>query len=228
MNNSIDDFTKMGKSILKNLSEKPLCIGIYNPHKGLLNDLVGVQSKLNGIISDPICGMLGMINFVAPKMRSINPQLFWAHVAHSEGGLIAQTALTLLHNFRLIDYLKTRLFVLTYGAVLPTSKQQAMAINNYSTGDIATWPRVRLTLKDLGELARDYDIRMLAPIVAPVEPYPKDISGNMASLSFVQRMHIVDQLAQERQYGLYEIVTAAAYACTGATMASKVIPIREL
>jgi len=70
-------------------------------------------------------------------------------------------------------------------------------------------------LKDLGEKAKDYDIRPLQPIVAAVEPYPEDIPNNFARLSFLQRMHILDQLSREKQYGLYEVVTAAAYACAG-------------
>lgn len=216
INNSFKNFTDMGESILQHLPERPLCIGLYNPHKGLLNDLLGVKDKLDGIIADSICALQAMIKAVAPKLRSINPHLFWAHIAHSEGGVIAQTALSLLKNdYNLIDYLRNRLFALTYGAVLPIPKQHAMAINNYSTGDIATWPRVQQMLKDLGEKANDYDIRPLKPIVAAVEPYPEDIPKNIAQLSLAQRMHIVDQLSRESQYGLYEVVTAAAYVCSG-------------
>ncbi|MCE5318471.1 MAG: hypothetical protein LLG04_14060 [Parachlamydia sp.] len=216
INNSFEDFTLMGKSVFKHLAEKPLCIGLYNPHKGLLKDLEGVQNKLDGIISDSVCAMQGMIKEIATKLRSINPQLFWAHICHSEGGLIAQTVLALLQNdYYLADYLRARLFALTYGAVLPIPRLHAMSINNYSTGDIATWPRVRQMLKDLGEKAKNYDIRPLEPIVAAVEPYPENIPNNFAKLSFLQRLHLIDQLSREKQYGLYEVVTAAAYACAG-------------
>lgn len=166
INNKPTDFTAMGESILNQLEddEKPLCIGIYNPAKGVISDLLGVLAGLNGNLSDTICSTCELFNALAVKLPHINPHLLWAHFSHSEGGLIAKAILTMLEKRSSKDYLQKHLLTSTYGGVLPISKQYAKyAVNTYSTADTATWPRVQSYLADLGTEAENYTIVPVAP-----------------------------------------------------------------
>lgn len=163
INNSFEDFTKMGQSILRNLPEKPpLCIGLYNPTKGLVGDLFGVLDKLIGRLSDSICITHAMFTAIAEKLDKINDALMWAHIAHSEGGLIAESALTILKSTKLRAYFTSHLLIGTYGSVLPIPNAFAKkAINTYSMRDGATLPRVQDFLSNLGEKAKDYEISIV-------------------------------------------------------------------
>ena len=161
INNSFDDFKIMGNSILQHLPENPLCIGLYNPTKGMFNDLSGVLEKLEGCLSDTICMTHQFFITLSEKLFKINPSVLWAYIGHSEGGLIAETALTMLSEQRWNSYLKHNLLIATYGAVLPIPKSYAKAINTYSSKDGATLPRVQSYLQSLGEKAEDYEIKIV-------------------------------------------------------------------
>ncbi len=184
INNTLENFMDMGESILEQVPEIPLCIGLYNPTKGLINDLREVSNKLDGILSDTICATHALFATLAEKLKKINPEQLFAHFTHSEGGLIAKKALE-LDSSNLKSYYQTNLLIATYGAVLPIPKSHARAINTYSTGDFATWPRVKRYLADLGEQAKDYDIKTVAPIRTSTFDAYKDFK-------FEQRMELLE------------------------------------
>lgn len=167
INNSLEDFEKLGNSVLKNLNgdEKPLCIGLYNATDGgLFSDLARLKTRLDGVCTDNICNAHKFFSTLADKLPVINDELLWAHFAHSEGGLIAKTVLEFLASSEYCDFFKTRFVLATYGAVLPTPKTHALAaINNYSTEDTATLPSiVKPYLEEIGEEARkEYEIVIL-------------------------------------------------------------------
>lgn len=159
IDNLKEDLKRMGDSILKNIPEKPLCIGLYNPTKGKIHDLSGVLDKLSGLLSDTICITAQFFSTLADTLFKINPGLHWAYIAHSEGGLIAESALTMLNKPRWSSYFRQNLLIATYGAVLPIPKSFANAINTYSKKDGATWPRVESYIKSLEEDANTYVIK---------------------------------------------------------------------
>lgn len=162
INNSSIDFSMMGESILKKMPDKPLCIGIYNPTKGLLHDAEGVLSKLSGHLSDSICITMQCFLTIIEKISKISKNLGWIHIAHSEGGIIAETILTLLESQNKLDKFRNHLLVSTYGSVLPIPKIYAKAaINTYSRKDGATLPRVQEYLASLGERVMDYEIEII-------------------------------------------------------------------
>src|SRR6202022_1661711 len=136
INNSSEDFRKMGESILKNLQgdEKPLCIGLYNPTEGVGSDVMRLLDRLlGGFLIDNVCCTCEFFSTLAAKLPAVNKELLWAHFAHSEGGLIAKTALALLTRENYFDLFKEHLLLATYGAVLPTPEMHALvAINTYS------------------------------------------------------------------------------------------------
>lgn len=167
INNSWDDFKVMGSSILKNLPENPLCIGFYNPKKGIVNDLLGVNDKLVGLLSDIVCSTLEIFTQLATKLEATNNKLAWVHIAHSEGALIAEMVLTLLHNEKkyqpLRNYFRTHLIALCYRGVLPIPKELCRENNTYSTQDLATWSRVQKFLKEQIQKSHQYTINSIDP-----------------------------------------------------------------
>jgi len=77
----------------------------------------------------------------AELIPKINPHLVWTHFAHSEGGLIANTALDLLSqrwDEKTKKFIKGHLVTFTYGAVKPIPMDHVLHANNiYSNHDIA-------------------------------------------------------------------------------------------
>src|SRR5574342_408976 len=80
--NSSADFQNMGKSILGNLPEKPLCFGLYNVSFGYTNDLSRLGHEVRGYLTETVCRTRLMImTFINQLLRS-NPAALWAHIVH--------------------------------------------------------------------------------------------------------------------------------------------------
>jgi hypothetical protein len=139
--NNLEEFKKMSQTIVARFPEGPLCIGLHNPTTHfLLTDMLRFinEPEMNALAAYSLCQMMKTFADLLPK---INPQLVWTHFAHSEGGLIANTALDLC-NHPLLDEtrrsLKSHLVTHTYGAVKPIPSDHVVdAINTYSDKDIA-------------------------------------------------------------------------------------------
>ena len=139
------DFKKMCKLITSKLeSEKPLFIGLYNPTSG---KGLGIVDDLQRLMNEWTLNTLSILMLrqlfatFANLLPKINSQLLWAHIAHSEGGLLAQKCLTDSHlglSFQDKNHMKRHLITLVYGGVAPipdgVSYEQ---INTYSDKDIA-------------------------------------------------------------------------------------------
>ncbi|MBA2368432.1 MAG: hypothetical protein H0V82_05340 [Candidatus Protochlamydia sp.] len=140
-NKNNDDFLNTSNLIIKQFPENPLCIGLYNPTTGnLFKDMHRFQNepKCNKLAVYSLCQM---IKTIADLMPQINPNLCWAHFAHSEAGLIANAVFELCEQFWLREtreYLKKHLITATYGAVKPIPNEYVLyARNTYSKNDIA-------------------------------------------------------------------------------------------
>lgn len=142
-NTAEDDFKLMGERIIENLKpEKPLCIGIYNPTNGvpykIHQDLWRFKDEwdLNHL---SLIMLRQMIVTFAKRMPLINPKMYWAHFAHSEGGLVANEVLTSSQfSFTSTEkqYFKNHMITATYGAVAPIPDKVLKATNTYSADDV--------------------------------------------------------------------------------------------
>lgn len=135
--NSLEDFKKMGGLIYTKLPERPLCIGLYNTTYGLTNDLGRLAQTIDGYLTRIICCTRVMINTFTKLFLKSHPNLLWTHIAHSEGGLIASCVLKQL-RFDQELFLRRHLITATYGAVDPIPKRVGLfTLNTYSEDDIA-------------------------------------------------------------------------------------------
>lgn len=217
INNTKADFKDMGVAILRNLPEKPLCIGLYNPAKGIISDCIGVLDKLKGVISDSVCATNIFFTTIAEKLDQFpNKELVWAHLAHSEGGIISEMALKQLRLLKHREHFKGRVLISSYGAVLPVPRNSARAKNTYSKADRATWPRVKHYLESLGEdklseREKRFVISLVEPVNRykdPVPPHPSELEKQFLKLSFSQRMHLLDSYTSDKVYGVADIYWA--------------------
>lgn len=141
--NTLGDFEEMGESIIKNLSqEKPLCIGLYNDtcgiKIGIYNDVVRLMDEWN-LNSSSVLMIRQMCVTFAELLPSINRNMLWAHITHSEAGLIANEVLTTKQNslsHRQYEMLKKHLITASYGAVAPIPDIVRHAVNTYSIDDV--------------------------------------------------------------------------------------------
>ena len=104
---------------------------------------------------------------IAHLLPDINGSLRWAHIAHSEGGLMARKVLS-TERYKLsgkqIEYIQARLITLFCGPVLPMPKKLVnMAINLYSVGDV---------------IIRSYGNKILDKVPKKDESYPYDCEKN--------------------------------------------------
>lgn len=174
--NDGEDFGKMCQKTTEKLkNQKPLFIGLHNPTTGkpwgFLNDLERLlyEWTLNG----PSLLMLRQLFFtLAHFLPRINPRLLWAHIAHSEGGLMTRECLTnssfgLAHPEK--GVIKNNFIALLYGAVAPVPDGVCyMQINTYSDKDVALllntkyldkapMPNEALIDKDLLEISKQME-----------------------------------------------------------------------
>ena len=155
-NNENNDFLQTSDLITQQFPEKPLCIGLYNPTTGnILKDMHRFinEPKLNKLAVYSLCQM---VKTIADLLPQINPQMRWAHFAHSEAGIIANAVFELCDQFWLRntrEYLQKHLITATYGAVKPIPKEFVLhAMNTYSLNDIALFLGKYYIDKKLNEL----------------------------------------------------------------------------
>ena len=84
--------------------------------------------------------MRQMLLTFAEVLPLINPNLYFTHIAHSEGGLIAKAALTNKEyglEPQKARFIKEHLITATYGAVAPIPDEVVLrALNTYSKDDV--------------------------------------------------------------------------------------------
>ncbi|GEM_PF-2907288 len=127
--------------------QKPLFIGLYNPTNGkqpfgFLDDMTRLLSswKLNPLSA---FSLRQLFVTLLSRIPALNPNLLWAHIAHSEAGLLANHCLT-DKNWGLSlgerDVARKKLITLLYGGVALIPENAALrTFNNYSARDVAFW-----------------------------------------------------------------------------------------
>lgn len=144
INNSLKEFRQKEEMIIGNLPEGPLSIGLFNPSQGtalslglaVLADLVRLLEEWVYNV-DTLCCTWRMFATFADHLPN-HSNFFWVHIAHSEGGLLANLVLTDRSNTTdQKNFYKNHLITLTYGAVAPISNFDAfLPTNTYSSEDI--------------------------------------------------------------------------------------------
>ena len=145
MMNSLTAFESRCEHIINEFPEGPLFVGLHNPTTTfILTDMVRFlnESEKNALGVYSLCQMFRTFAELIPE---INPNLIWAHFAHSEAGLIANAAFKVCERWRFNDSqkniknnIKNHMIVATYGAVKPIADDDVhLAINNYAKNDIA-------------------------------------------------------------------------------------------
>lgn len=181
MANKQSSFIESAKSVFDHFKEAPLCIGLYNPtffqSVPLPTDMARFPSEktFNKSAVFSLCQMMRTLADLLPK---INPNLFWAHFAHSEGGLIANAALEVCEDewfFRDAQkYLKNNLITATYGAVKPIPNDYTKySINTYSKHDIALF------------FGKDYIDLDLEEMIKSSKPVKKTYKGKTYTIKVI-------------------------------------------
>jgi hypothetical protein len=145
----------MGDSIIeKFVSSKefnppvfPLCIGIYNKTTGMgpgvILDYNRIWDEWNKNPYSVL--MIRQMTFTLAKiLPSIKPgKVLWAHIVHSEGGMIAsevfskQTYFPSQYDYQMENFIRNHVITLAFGAVAPVSDSVVKkAINVYSREDV--------------------------------------------------------------------------------------------
>lgn len=181
--NTLDDFKRMGNSIISNLSyERPLCIGIYNRTNGILAAIDQDLKRLNNewlLNHNAILFTRQLLDTLAEILSTVNPQLLWTHVAHSEGGLIVKEVLTTQRYTlsRSQAALKKHLITATYGGVASTPNSVVRhAVNVYSCDDVT----MRFAKKHLDKVPwpdtsySDFQYRELAKTLHKRDPFQSE------------------------------------------------------
>lgn len=73
--NTPEDFELMGKQIIANFPENPLCIGLYNEKLGLLNHLKRVPLHLRNKMTKVVGKTYIFLKTIIKRIHSINPNL---------------------------------------------------------------------------------------------------------------------------------------------------------
>ena len=143
--NNLDDFEDMCNSITSKLTqEKPLFIGLYNPTNGkgygFPQDFLRLSNEWVSNVPS-IISLRQMFATFGTLLSQIRPRLLWTHIAHSEGGLLANRCLTNPHwglTRHQKQHVRRHLITLLYGAVASVPDKEVLsATNTYSTKDIA-------------------------------------------------------------------------------------------
>jgi hypothetical protein len=143
--NTLEDFESMGYSIIEKIHEKTLCIGFYNETNGMIYGLGRDLGRLTNewtLNAASVLIIRQLIATLAKVLTEINPSALWAHLAHSEVGLIFNEILTTNtysledQYFNINQFLNNNLIVSTYGAVAPAPNRVRLASNTYSKDDI--------------------------------------------------------------------------------------------
>lgn len=184
--NTPKDFLKMVNSIVSELPELPLVLGLYNATAFSFCSVAGIDLELLRFENEPmknhrsVFSLAILMKIMVAEIFPKHPNMKWAHFAHSEGGLIAHTVMDIFKpdisdpNQR--KYIKDNLIIATYGAVRPVYNDLILlAMNTYSDQDIA--------LSHFGKDYFDMDIDLIQK-----RPYTcsKEVQGKKYTVKLVK------------------------------------------
>ncbi len=153
-------FREIVDSLIEKLREAPLVIGLHNATKcvkaGIIHDAWRFSNE-EFFNHKSVYSLLLLLKIVLNQVFNTNPHVKWAHFAHSEGGLIAHTALdvfnTYSHSPTLRMRVKNNLIIATYGAVSPVPDEHILlAKNTYSDRDVVLATKKKYFDKDLDKI----------------------------------------------------------------------------
>lgn len=141
--NSLDDFKKMGAKIaekFKEFGKMPLClIGFYNETSGMGYGFFDDLQRLRNEWHLNVNSVLTLRQMIYTFEKLLPSNHLWAHICHSEGGLIAHEVVTTQQypiGYEQNTFIKSRMIISSYGAVEPIPNQLLETINTYSVKDI--------------------------------------------------------------------------------------------
>ncbi|MCE5316757.1 MAG: hypothetical protein LLG04_05260 [Parachlamydia sp.] len=200
--NSYEDFRKMGASIISHLPQVILCIGLYNPSQGVVQDAINLGNELELPNDTQIVGETRQmfINIIDHFLR-LKIKARWIHIAHSKAGFIANLAIRGIQDKRgqspsdsRIKFMKEQLIVSTFGAVMPIARKFVReAYNVYSEADKAAGGFGKAYIKD-----KDYDIVFVKS--REKEIVKNQFEGDHAFIAETYKFHLHEFLINYRFY----------------------------
>ncbi len=138
--NNKSNCLKMAENMHEKIPENTLLFSFCNVTEGFFKDIARVNHEIMNRDTPVISATSQMFGAIVETINKINPELIWLHVAHSEGGLIAERAIENM-TYEQQNLLKQHLYLLTLGSARPVPHDNAFrAINIYSKTDyLARW-----------------------------------------------------------------------------------------
>lgn len=138
INTSLWEFSKMCKSVAKEIYEGTLVLGLYNPTKGLINDLGRVHRERKGFDPPFVKQTAQVLAQICSRLEKINPQLLQLHLMHSEAVLIGKnTEDYMTPDQKLL--IQKHVYFMGFGGAEPMHKDYGYsAVNIYSKQDYVT------------------------------------------------------------------------------------------
>ncbi len=132
---SMKVFLESCETIAKKVPEGTLLIGLHNKTKGLTRDVLRILREVAFIDTPAVLKTRKLIKELSLRMHSINPELLWGSILHSEAGVITRRAIEGLDpSLRVI--LKEHLYVFAMSPVLPIPANYGYySLNLYSKHD---------------------------------------------------------------------------------------------
>ncbi len=198
---SSKEFHRMCTETASKLPEQPFLMGIYNPSKGFIIDVGRTLLEKVGFDTAIVRQTRQIISAISEILPNINPEMLWAHICHSEGGIIGKRAFKGLdHDER--SRLRKHLITIGIAPAAPISRKYTLdAVNVYSEKDHVTKGFASSYVND-----PNYDIRFVPCITPPNER--GFFSGDHAFSGDTYQSEIMMQMNEMRKnYGVYDAKT---------------------
>ncbi len=132
------EFSKNVGSLAHMIPEGTLTIGLRNPTKGIFKDCMRTVQERDGKETPIVVLTRQFMVAMSDMLYKINPNLLWAHFAHSEGGLITRNAIQGMTDDQRAR-LQEQLHCLGMGSAKPIPSEYGYKIANvYSEKDFIT------------------------------------------------------------------------------------------
>ena len=149
------------QSIINQIPEGTLFIGLHNPTEGIQKDLARTSQEINHIENISVAHDRQVLIALSTNLYNINPQALWLYIDHSEGGVRYNRVYEGMTPFQQ-QQLQEQLLLRAFGPAEPTPTNYARsAVSFYSKKDRVTLPLAKSFLNDT-----NYDIKVL-PCTSP-------------------------------------------------------------
>ncbi len=132
---SLKVFLESCKNISKKIPEGTLFIGLHNKTKGLTRDVMRILKEVAYLDTPAVIKTRSFMKALALRVHTINPELLWGSILHSEAGVITRRAIEGMDP-ALRTILKEHLYLFAMSPVLPIPANYAYnSLNLYSKHD---------------------------------------------------------------------------------------------